>query len=131
MILKRGLTIIRPTQAAEVQAAAKREGVPLYAISASDRETFFDAVRSFLPLNPPLRSSRSWDALADSLWQGLYDLKVPRTVILWIDTALFREESPEDFDTALAVLTGITEELADQGPTAGRPMEVCVYVDEL
>ena len=82
-----------------------------------------------LPLHPSLESSRSWDALADSLWQGLYELGVPRVVVLWTGSEAVRVTSPQEFDTAVEVLAALADELANPEPTDGRPVELCVYVD--
>jgi barstar (barnase inhibitor) len=133
MELNRGPTIITLAQADEVRAEAERTGIPLYIISTGARSgcaAFFDAVRASLPLDPPVMSSCNWDALSDSLWQGLYDLGVPRVVIMWPDSAPFRAETPQDFDIALAVLADVAEVLADQRATVGKPVEVGVYVGE-
>jgi hypothetical protein len=34
----------------------------------ADRAGFFTAIKSVMPLDPPLMGGRSWDALSDSLW---------------------------------------------------------------
>jgi hypothetical protein len=131
MELKRGLTIINRKQAAEVIEEAGRHDTPVYTISTSgqaSREAFFDAVRRALPLDPPLQSSRSWDALSDSLWQGLYSLDVNRIVILWPDSSSLKNASPRDFDLALSVLADVADGLADPVATVGRPVDVCTYV---
>ncbi|WP_428957356.1 hypothetical protein [Streptomyces sp. cg35] len=59
-------------------AATHRDG-PTLVVSTEgrmDREAFLGAVRESLPLEPPLESSLSWDALSDSLRAGLHTLRV-------------------------------------------------------
>ncbi|MFI1952512.1 barstar family protein [Streptomyces xinghaiensis] len=89
---------------------------------------FFDAARITLPLDPPLVGSRSWDALADSLWEGIHALERGRVVMLWPDAASFAEASPEEFRTAVDVLTDVAELLSDEKATTGRPTDLCVYI---
>jgi hypothetical protein len=66
------LTIIDPEQASGIKQNSVRHNIPAYVISTdkrAGREAFFDTVRSALPMDPPLVSCRSWDALSDSLWE--------------------------------------------------------------
>ncbi|NJP99981.1 barstar family protein [Streptomyces zingiberis] len=92
------------------------------------RAAFFDAVRRTLPLDPPLVGSGSWDALSDSLWEGIHGQRCERVVIVWPDAASFAEASPEEFRTALDVLADVAETLSDERATVGRPTELCVYI---
>jgi hypothetical protein len=133
MELTRGLTIINREQAEEVNEEASRRDTPVYTISTSGqsgRDAFFDAVRRALPLDPPVASSRSWDALSDSLWQGIYSLGAHQVVILWPDSSPLKDATPRDFDVALSVLRDVADSLADPAATVGKPVDVCVYVIE-
>ncbi len=47
-----------------------------------DRETFFARARRDLPLNPP-EVRWSWDALSDSLWNGIGELGEGRVAVVW------------------------------------------------
>jgi hypothetical protein len=129
--LRRGVTIIEPSQAREITDEAARRDIPIYIISTggrAGREVFFDAIRRALPLNPPIVSARSWDALADSMWEGIHSLNRPRVVVLWPDSSPFSEGAPSDFETALSVFEQVASELADGGLTLGEPVEACFYV---
>jgi hypothetical protein len=131
MELRQGVTIISGNQAADVREEAVDRDVLIYIISTggqTGREAFFDAVRHALPLDPPVLSYHSWDALSDSLWQGLYSLNVTRVVILWPDASSLKDTSPSDFGLALSVLTDVANGLADPVATVGRPLDVCTYV---
>lgn len=131
MELSSNLTIIDPEQADEIKQEAVRRNIPAYVISTDQRvgrEAFFDAVRSTLPLDPPLISSRSWDALSDSLWEGIRSLDANRVVILWPDSPLFSERAPHEFDIATSVLADVARSLADPEATRGRPVEVSIYI---
>ncbi|KNE81693.1 hypothetical protein ADZ36_15235 [Streptomyces fradiae] len=124
------MTVIGPEEAHEVVRAAASEDCLLFQLSTegrSGREAFFDAARRTLPLGPPLAGSRSWDALADSLWEGIRALERDRVVLLWPDAASFAETSPEEFRTAVDVLTDVAVSLSDEHATVGRPTEFRVH----
>ncbi|WP_030544111.1 barstar family protein [Streptomyces albus] len=131
MKLTAGVTVIRPEEAHEVVRAAAAEDCLLFRLSTEGRAgrgAFFDAARRTLPLDPPVVGSRSWDALADSLWEGVHALERGRVVVLWPDAASFAEASPEDFRTAVDVLSDVAESLSDERAAVGRPTEFCVYI---
>jgi len=120
----------RPTQADEVKSVAAQHDVPLYIISTdghAGRDAFFDAVRRVLPLDPPVIYPR-WKSLSDSLWEGIRLLDIFRVAILWPDSSPFSQEAPRDFELALSLLRDVTDGLADVRATAGKPVEVYIYV---
>ncbi|MFJ7955733.1 hypothetical protein ACIQ62_05490 [Streptomyces sp. NPDC096319] len=89
---------------------------------------FFGAVRETLPLDPPLGTFRMvGDALSDSVWGGLHELKSPRVVIVWPDARPVAG-AEGDFRIALDILRGVAESLAEARYTSGRPTQVSVYV---
>lgn len=93
-----------------------------------DQATFFAAVRETLPLDPPVRTDRSWDALADSLWEGLHRLDGNKIAIIWPDAARMASSDPGAFDTATAVLADTAHLLADDDATLGNPKRLAVLV---
>ena len=92
-----------------------------------DCASFFDAVRASLPLNPPILSSDNWDALSDSIWNGLDELNTGRVLIVWSDSDHMKD-SPEDFQMALYVLEDVIEGLASPEFTQGKPKDVTVLL---
>ena len=94
-----------------------------------DRSSFFSAVKSTLPLDPPVMGNHVWDALSDSLWQGLYELPQRRIAIVWPGAQAMGDGAPADFEIALSVLTDVTAGLADTRATLGRTKEVAVFVE--
>jgi hypothetical protein len=92
------------------------------------RDAFFDAVRNTLPLDPPLVSNWSWDALSDSLFGGLYALGVNRVVVVWPDAPALRDASPADYATAVSVLNDVAELLAEPKYTNDHPTELSVHI---
>jgi hypothetical protein len=131
MELSPSLTVIDSIQAAEIKQEAIRNNITAYVISTGRRvgkEAFFDAARSALPLDPPLMSSHSWDALSDSLCEGIRSLSVHRVVVLWPDSSSFSERAPREFDIATSVLADVARSLADLEATRGRPVEMSIYI---
>jgi Barstar (barnase inhibitor) len=92
------------------------------------RKAFFDAVRIAVELDPPVQSERSWDALADSMWEGIFNLPSRSVLIIWRDAAMFRAQAPQEFDVAAAVLVDTATSLADPEGTVGEPKDVRVLI---
>ncbi|WP_223188996.1 MULTISPECIES: barstar family protein [unclassified Streptomyces] len=95
---------------------------------AGGRAAFFNAVRAVLPLDPPVVSSHSLDALSDSLWGGIYSTDDQKIAIIWEDSLRFFEDSPKEFEDACSVLAEVAESLTDEAFTVGRPKQVRVFV---
>ncbi|MFE5589199.1 hypothetical protein [Streptomyces sp. NPDC056549] len=109
---------------------AARQGVPVFTLATAgrtDHEAFSRAVREALPLDPPLASGMVWDALSDSIWGGLHELKSPRVVIIWPDAQPVAG-AEGDFWIALMILREVVAGLAEDRYTGGRPTQVSVYV---
>jgi hypothetical protein len=83
----------------------------------ASRAEFFGAMRALLPLDPPMQSDRSWDALSDSLWGGLDALPEARIALLWSDSATLKSADPDDFELAVDVLEDVCRTLADVAST--------------
>jgi hypothetical protein len=134
MELNPNLTIIDPERAGDIKQDAVRHNIPVYVISTDKRigrEAFFDAVRNALPMDPPLVSSRSWDALSDSLWEGIRSLGANRVAVLWPDAGFFSEETPHEFEIAASVLADVARSLADPKATRGKPVDLSIYIGRL
>ncbi|GAA4897232.1 barstar (barnase inhibitor) [Stackebrandtia albiflava] len=121
---------------ADDAAASMREAVdesfrvfPLEVRPESGVAGFFAAVRRGLPLDPPLHSDRGWDALADSLWEGLHSIDSGRVLIHWRKATGFRDTCPEVFDMCLEVLGNTAASLADRRATGGRTTHVTVLIE--
>lgn len=89
MVIDTGFHEVSAADVPRILGEAARQGVLAFTLSTAgrtDQEAFFKAVRTALPLDPPLGTARMvWEALADSLWGGLDALKAPRVVIVWPD----------------------------------------------
>lgn len=125
------LTFVTPVELESVLRDAGWSCASLFTITTegvSGKGGFFNAVRLTFPLDPPLQSARSWDALADSLFEGLLSVKSARILIVWNGAWSMYNESPEAFETAVEVLGHVAGQLADPRATAGQHKDVQVYV---
>jgi hypothetical protein len=113
--------------AAEVLARDGWHRVDLPA-EISSRADFFQGVGQSVPLDPPLGPVEVWDALSDSLFEGLLRLEDRQIVILWPDAARLRERDPEAMEVALDVLGQVVKQLASSRVTVGRPKKVLAIV---
>ena len=110
MEFRPGVTAVDHTEAGALVRTARDEGALVHLLSgAVDRTTFFEAVRSTFPLDPPLSSSHIWDALEDSLWEGLLQTGHQVQVIVWPDASAFQTAAPNDYATAIQVLTAVSQ----------------------
>jgi hypothetical protein len=128
-----GITVSGPAEIEEAMTRARSAGLPVFVISTAGRkdgEAFFDAVRATLPLDPPLRSSRSWDALADSLWEGIRLLESDVAVIVWPDSWQFKKGNPTDYGVARTILDDMSKSLRNPVTTGGRPKTVSVLLED-
>lgn len=126
----RGIHTLSASDTERVTAEAASQKAAIYFIRGDkvvDCASFFDAVRASLPLNPPIFSNDNWDALSDSIWNGLDELDTDRILIVWSNSDRLKE-SPKDFETALYVLQDITETIASPEFTQGRPKDVAVLL---
>ncbi len=132
MELRPGLVRTATLDVEATRRQASQAGYTTFVLPAKgivDRVSFFDAVRATFPLDPPLVGSRSWDAMSDSLWEGLYALPDQRIAILWPNARTMASAALPDFETAVNVLTDVATLLADPRATKGNPKEVTVIVE--
>lgn len=112
-------------------AEAQESGVPVYRLSSDarlGREGLFNSMRRQLPLDPPVSSDRSWDAMADSLWSGLDLQAQTEHLIVWDDADHFAAADWREYEMAIAALGHVCELLADPVATLGQPKKVTVVV---
>lgn len=128
MLKNIGFFSVDKANADKIILDSKREGMRIFCLpeKISSKDEFFDGVRNTLPLDPPLHSNRSWDALADSLWSGLDELEDENIVIVWRDTKCMETQSPEDFSIAIDILNDLPGTLADLKLTVGMSKKLMV-----
>jgi hypothetical protein len=109
MDLKAGVTSVANLDIEAFKQAAEQDGWHVFVLpdSIESRDGFFDAVRARLPLDPPLLSHRSWDALADSLWEGIDATTAERIVIVWPSSTKLCVHASSDYETAVSILADL------------------------
>jgi hypothetical protein len=124
----RGLFTVDDTELEQLVASYERAGWRIFRLPNAPASTdqFFEAVRQSLPLNPPLQSNRSWDALSDSLWEGLHGLNDRKIVIVWPDASRMKAAAPEAYSIATSVWIDVITMLADENATLGNTKEISV-----
>jgi hypothetical protein len=132
MEIKPGLKRTGAVDAESIRREGEQAGYTTFVLPEKgivDQASFFEAVRTTLPLDPPIVSSRSWDALSDSLWEGLYTHPARRIAILWLGTRGMATSAPAELEIALSVLAHVAKQLGDPRATCEDPKEVAVLVE--
>ena len=91
------------------------------------KDDFFEGVRQTLPLDPPLCTNRSWDALDDALWSGLDSLKENRILIIWPSANLMKELEPKNFEVISCIFGGLPESLFKRKIHEGVEMKLIIF----
>jgi hypothetical protein len=130
MKINQGLSHVRDLDVEAITREAAPSGFRVFVLPSriDSRESFFDAVREILPMDPPLLASRSWDALSDSLWGGLYSIDEDRILIVWPNSGALATSAAKEYETALSVLKDLITTLADNETTQQRPKSISVIV---
>lgn len=128
MLKETGSFVVDASEAEKIVSERQREGWRIFRLPAhiTSADDFFEGIRRTLPLDPPLHSNRSWDALADSLWAGLHSLEESRIVMVWPDAVGMEVHSPKDFAIAEDILSALPSSLADTKLTVGAPKQLLV-----
>ena len=128
MLNRKGLFTINASEADNIVSECEHEGWRIFRLpnNISSKDDFFAGVRRTLPLDPELRSNRSWDALADSLWAGLDSLREDKIIVIWPDPSLMEAHAQKDFFIAESVLSELSLSLADAEMTAGAIKQLLV-----
>lgn len=128
MLSRQGFFAVDAATAEKVILDAQAQGMRVFHLPGkmSSRDAFFDGVRDTLPLDPPLQSNASWDALDDSVWSGLDGLNENGIVIVWRDSSDMEAQAPEDFSTAFSILNELPGMLADVVSTVNHPKKLVV-----
>lgn len=131
MSMSAGVVLVDRQELGRVRASLGGVAATVFELDTGgrvDREAFFAGVRRSLPLDPPLTSSRSWDALSDSLWEGLSLVDDSRIVIVWDTSVPVDDHASADFTLALSVLTDVVEMLVSPDVVGSGEKTVRVYV---
>jgi Barstar (barnase inhibitor) len=110
-----GLHERKSIPAEEIVANLRANGWPVYSIGGApgSKSEFLEAIKAGLPTDPPLGNGHVWDALIDSVWAGIYELRKDRVAIVWAKSSRLAENDPNAYRTAKEILTDIVFGLAD------------------
>jgi RNAse (barnase) inhibitor barstar len=106
--------------------AEKNAAIFLLNASISTKRDFFRAISQKIQLDPPLGDGLRWDALSDSLWNGLDLLESSKVLIVWPNASLMKTDSPEEFSIATSVLSDVAASLGTKEDTCDEPKEVMI-----
>jgi len=127
-----GVTRISRGEIDALADAARERGVVVFTLATgagADKAAFFNAVRSTMPLDPPLVTYRDvWDALSDAILGGIGMLDLPRAVVAWPDADEMRRAHPVDAQVAEEILTFVAQTLAEPRFAANRPTALRIYM---
>lgn len=93
-----------------------------------DRNSFFNAIKATLPLDPPIVGSHSWDALSDSIWGGIDSIVENKIVIIWENTEVMQIHANEDYNIAIELLDDIAKSLNNDKATDGETKQVGIII---
>ncbi|MCB5164526.1 barstar family protein [Streptomyces bambusae] len=102
--------------------------LPLRTGGSEDRDAIFEALRRDLPMDPPSHSSRSWDAISDSLFGGLFNVQSAGVVIVWEDAGQHQSLRTGPASVVLSVLAEVADLLGSEEVTRANSKVVSVLV---
>ncbi|WP_322084218.1 barstar family protein [Burkholderia sp. BCC1972] len=129
MLDKLGICVIDAIEARGIVEECRRSGwlVIVLPEKIASKNQFFDAIRDNCPLDPPLQSNRSWDALADSLWSGFDAVDNERIVIFWPDSDRMAAAEPDAYVIATDIFEDLCVLLADSNVAVSRAKILLVF----
>jgi hypothetical protein len=83
------------------------------------KDDFFNSIRKVLPLDPPLISNKSWDALDDSLWSGLDSLPENNILIIWPSVYSMKNTDIKSFIIINEIFKNLPKSLAEKKAKTG------------
>jgi Barstar (barnase inhibitor) len=124
---QRGVHHAPATEVREAVDGFEEDGWKVFVLpdGINDHESFVSAVQTLLPLNP-VWQGRSWDALADCLGEGLWELPDRRIAILWPDAKRYADAEPKTY--AFDVMRQVSDQLSEEEPNLGNPKDVAFVV---
>lgn len=122
--------IVAHEEGVRIVDAMRRDGWLLLELPSGlvDRSEFFEAVRTGLPMDPPLGRGLKWDALFDSLFEGMRALPNNRIAVWWPNAGVMRDNEPHEFVKAAQGLDDVAEQLSDPSVTKAAPKDVVIVL---
>lgn len=125
---RRGIVAVSGELAAQQFTQLKWSGWVVFRLpkGITSRERFFNGVRDRIPLDPPLESNRSWDALEDSMRGGLSELPDTLIAVVWPEAQIMSRADSKSYAIAADVFRSVSDSLADEKATVGKPKQLLV-----
>ena len=92
----------------------------------NDKASFLAQAEIDLPHVAGMRPA-NWDALADYLWNGLYELGEEQVALVWTDADQTVHGDLQDLMDALRVITGVADGVRD-GHGFPRPTTLLIFL---
>jgi Barstar (barnase inhibitor) len=92
-----------------------------------DWDGFVASIKAVLPLDPPIERG-IWDAVYDSLWEGIHMLNAEKVVIVWPGSDRLRKGDPLAYEKAIDLFTVLVFSLADPKFTVDHVTRVLVLL---
>ncbi|MGH3901191.1 MAG: hypothetical protein ACRDTA_23665 [Pseudonocardiaceae bacterium] len=70
----------------------------------------------------------NWDALADYLWNGRYDLGHEQVALVWTDADQIVHGDLQDFLDGLRVLTGVADSVRQGASGSSPPITLLIFL---
>jgi hypothetical protein len=126
-----GLTRVENLDITALLAEASREDLAIFVLpfrGIIDHASLVAAFAATLPLDPPW-GGRSWDALADCLWESLYQHPSRRMLVVWPGAGALYSRAGDDYLVVCDVFEQVAGDLADAQATLGHPKELAIVVE--
>ena len=110
-------------------AGLTREGWPVYTLPGApeSKDGFIASIKSVLPLDPTIQLG-NWDAMSDSLWEGLHLLNAEKVAVVWPESDRLRRGDPDAYSIALDIFDSLVFGLADLRYTVDHVTRVLVLL---
>jgi hypothetical protein len=129
-MLRAGVHRLSEADAVEVarEMAANGARVIFFPSNIHDKASLITGIRATAPLDPPLASETNWDALEDSLWEGLRGLPENTIVIVWPSAIQMSKNSPTEYGVAEGIFADLATSLTSSATTGGTPKELIFII---
>jgi hypothetical protein len=122
-----GLVVVAPNEIAPI-VSRSAEGARVLRVGVAGRDTraeLFAALTAALPMDPPIASDRSWDALSDSLEGGLHVYPARDVLIVIDDATALARALPGEY----AILREVLSDASDGADGGERRVRVVMGLE--
>lgn len=115
----------------EVEHTLQAHGFRIFKLDGArtvSAESFFLAVKESLPLSPDLSGRVNWDALVDSLFEGLSEQQEQKFSIVWSDVDAMLSRNVSDFFWAVHSLYQVALDLNSPRSGLKKTVELTVVL---